>query len=158
MMEARKLDSFGYPNFTVNANGDVWKGGVLLKQYANPKGYRYVNNFKGKSARVHRLVAMAFVQNPDGLPEVNHIDGDKLNNCASNLEWCTRKQNMAHAFATGLCKVRFGEDAPRAKLTDAQVSEIRSIFMARHPLFGGAALGRRYGVDQSRIHQLVRGA
>jgi hypothetical protein len=57
-----------------------------------------------------------------------------------------------------LCKVRFGEDAPRAKLTDAQVSEIRSIFMARHPLFGGAALGRRYGVDQSRIHQIVKAA
>ena len=157
MMEARPLDAFGYPGFSVSACGAVWKAGRLLKQYTNPKGYRYVNNFKGKSARVHRLVAMAFVPNPSSAPEVNHIDGNKLNNAASNLEWCTRKQNMEHAFASGLCRVVFGENAPAAKLKDSDVTEIKATFVKRHPEFGGAALARRYSVDQSRTHQIVSG-
>lgn len=50
-----------------------------------------------KSIGLHRLVAMHFIPNPNGLPEVNHIDGNRQNNAASNLEWCTRPYNAAHA-------------------------------------------------------------
>ena len=59
-------------------------------------------NKKHYCRKVHRLVAMAFIPNPDNLPEINHIDGDRSNNQVSNLEWCTRKYNCQHAWQTGL--------------------------------------------------------
>lgn len=68
-------------------------------------GYKFVvlsvNNVH-KNKMIHRLVAEAFLQKSDGLNEVNHIDGDKLNNHVSNLEWCTRKHNLKHAVDMGL--------------------------------------------------------
>jgi hypothetical protein len=87
--------------------GRELKGGIY------PNGYRYVilRDCHGKDAchLVHRLVATAFIYNLNNLPYVNHIDGDKLNNRVSNLEWCTPAQNVRHAIRTGLvdrvCKI-----------------------------------------------------
>lgn len=67
---------------------------------------------------VHRLVAFNFVPLVVGKPCINHIDGNKMNNCWQNLEWCTRNENMRHAWRTGLCKP--------PKLTPDQVLEIRA--------------------------------
>ena len=81
--------------------------GKRLKPY-NRKGYIRVALSKDNTAKhidIHRLVAEAFIPNIENKPEVNHIDGDKSNNEVSNLEWCTRKENMNHAKNTGLWKM-----------------------------------------------------
>ena len=77
------------------------KGKILKGHWAGPKGSEYIyvglsKYDKPKYCRVHRLVACAFIPNPDNLPEVNHIDEDKSNNRADNLEWVTRIQNEHH--------------------------------------------------------------
>lgn len=81
-------------------NGKFINGQNLNKPIDNKSGYRYVSlnkKGKGRSTRIHRIVALAFIPNPDKLPQVNHIDGDKSNNCVSNLEWCNNRENITHA-------------------------------------------------------------
>lgn len=77
----------------------------LLKPMKTEKGYLYVDlrcNYKRKPKKIHRLVAETFLENPYAKKEVNHKDGNKLNNTVGNLEWCTRSENLLHAYATGL--------------------------------------------------------
>lgn len=75
-----------------------------LKPGVQGKGYLNVTlcvNGKRTTAMIHRLVANEFIRNWEGKPQVNHIDGDKENNRADNLEWVTNEENTAHAYATG---------------------------------------------------------
>ena len=99
--------------FYVSQTGEVWdsKRGRYLTQSRAPlangkSGYMSVGFWmeggKIKRKYVHRLVAGTYVPNPCGKPEVNHIDGNKCNNVASNLEWCTKSENHKHAFKLGL--------------------------------------------------------
>lgn len=79
------------------------KGKELKQQIQN--GYAHCTltyNKKIKRCNVHRLVAFAFIDNPENKPQVNHIDGNRVNNNVSNLEWCTAKENAIHAVNTGL--------------------------------------------------------
>ena len=79
--------------------------GRVLQQTLLPCGYLEVSfwvNNKGKHKRVHRLVADAFCEKRAECEEVNHKDGNKLNNAADNLEWCTKSENMIHAYKLGL--------------------------------------------------------
>lgn len=94
----------GFPTYRVSEDGVIHNDetGHVLSQWINSGGYPYVTLVKDKKAysmAVHRVIAKAFIPNPDNLPEVNHKDRDKTNNSLSNLEWCTRQENAIHAIA-----------------------------------------------------------
>lgn len=105
----------------------------LLSPCLNRKrGYYYISLMlaaKGmkQNHQLHRLVATIFNPNPSLKPEVNHKDGNKLNNNSTNLEWVTREENQRHARELGLIKTKYGEDCAKAKLTNADVKKIRKL-------------------------------
>lgn len=94
-------------------NGDVIsnyrQNPIVLKPGKDHKGYLRVS-LKDKTYKVHRLVAMAFIENVDNKPQVNHKDGNKQNNNVDNLEWCTNSENQIHANKMGLRNPMRGED------------------------------------------------
>jgi len=99
----------GYEDYTISTNGDVTsykrsKVGKVMTNSNNGK-YLYVpltNDEGKKNQTIHRLIAKAFIPNPDNKPCVNHIDADKTNNSVTNLEWCTSSENNQHAQDLGL--------------------------------------------------------
>ena len=110
-----------------------------------------------KAIRVHVAVAKLFVENPNELYEVNHIDGNKDNNVAENLEWCTHSYNMKHAVFTGLLLMPHGEENGNSKLTETDIKFIREKYIPRDKKFGVRALARKYNVHHTTISHIVNG-
>jgi hypothetical protein len=94
-----------------------------MKYQLDQRGYHCIT-IRGKKFRIHRLVAMAFIPNPENKREVNHIDGNKDNNHVSNLEWVTSSENMCHAYRTGLHPVMHGEAHPESKYTEEDIHNV----------------------------------
>lgn len=102
---------------------------------------------------VHRLVAESFIPNPENKKTVNHIDGNKTNNCFENLEWNTYSENVKHSFINGLEKPYKRIDGISKKLTDSQVIEIRS----EHALYkkSSTELAKKYNVSHTYIKKII---
>ena len=141
-------------------------------------GYRIASlsdHGKLKHFQVHRLVAEAFIPNPNNYPQVNHIDGNKANNNASNLEWVSDQMNKQHAKDNGLLRAgsHISWESPNAKLTKDDVLRIRELYKSGMqvsdiaPMFGiaevtarSAALGHSYKEvgNVPEMHKKERGA
>jgi len=118
----------GYESlYAITEDGQVWSypkpprnpSGMWMRQQLIVNKYRRLKSHssfqvslcrKGGAKRflVHRLVALAYIPNPDGKPDINHKDGNPLNNYVSNLEWCTKFENMQHAMQNGLLDIHSG--------------------------------------------------
>lgn len=127
--------------------------GRLLKLVNHHTGYVIVS-VKGKSLFVHRLVALAFIDNPKYYSIVNHIDGDKKNSNSNNLEWCTREHNEKHAKINGLKYRAKGELNAAAKLTSVQINEIRELIGTGIVL---RRIAEKYNVSYPTITNIKRG-
>lgn len=105
------------------------KTGKELKHTIS-NGYVIVSLYR-KHKKLHRLLASAFIPNPKKLPIINHIDGNKQNNCLSNLEWCSYSDNINHAYKTGLRKPTNGKSLGvkhgRSKFNEQDILDIRAL-------------------------------
>jgi len=113
---------------------------VLL--WVGPKKYQWF--------KVHRLIAITFIPNPQNKPEVNHKNGDKYDNRVENLEWVTRSENQKHAFANGL-NSNTGTKNGRAILTPIQIQVIREAYH----YFTLKQIAKYFNVALSTIHKVV---
>lgn len=115
-----------FPKYFVDNSGNVFSKKREKIKKLNPaistNGYMFVclrKNNKTFIKRIHRLVAEAFILNPDNKTEINHIDGNKLNNNIVNLEWCNRSENIKHAFnilkRNKIWLNKFGKNNPHSK-------------------------------------------
>lgn len=120
----------GFERYTIDTNGNIFdtKRNKFVCQWVDTVGYYQCllkdNNNKKKHIRVHRLIAKAFLPNPNNLPQVNHKDGNKLNNDINNLEWCTNSENTKHGYDNGLYQFKTRSHMVKATTKDGRFSKV----------------------------------
>ena len=143
-----------------------------LSYAINNRGYRTVC-LRRTTFMVHRLVAQAYIPNPENKPFVNHIDGDKLNNQLDNLEWVTAAENNAHARTTGLHnqavghRINYQSEASKrkalanlkdkSKLTPDDVRYVRKVHVPRSADYSATALAAQFGTSVAAMSKILRG-
>lgn len=161
IMETKDIE--GYPNYFVTSDGDAYSKNYRrtgcakkLMPAKNRKGYFTVALFKDgklKSFILHRLIAKAFIPNPLNLPQINHKDCKKTNNCVANLEWMNCKDNVVHGIKNGMRNNTKGIGHRNHKLTEEDVRSIRAIYAEGN--LSQSQIGRMYGVIQGNIQFIV---
>lgn len=163
------LDEFvpikGYEGlYSISRDGRVWshRSEIFIKTGDNGRGYKflYLHNSGNKNRQyLHRLVAEAFLDNPDNLPQVNHLDGNKSNNNALNLEWSSLENNMQHAWKNGLCKPEYKqklaaiENAKKRRLfSNKEILKMRDLYAKG---FGYKKLSKIFNVTTGAIRHIV---
>lgn len=151
----------GFPNYEASDLGRIRH--AFSRRVRKPNRHRKWNYYsvcvhsggKRKNIKVHRMIAAAFLPNPQQKPQVNHLDGSRLNNKLTNLEWATSAENMLHAWRNGLVPSQAGERNSQAMLGASDVQEIRG-----KSAEGERAenLARQYGVSKGHIYKIISGA
>ena len=147
----QKRKAYTLDDYLITESGEVYNkhNNKKIKLWQNNRGY-YCFAVNGKNHLLHRLVANLYIPNPENKPQVNHKNGDKSNNSASNLEWVTIQENHTHASVTGLLK--HGEECKWAKLTKDDVDYIR-----KHTELNSVEISRLFGISSSNVRVIRRG-
>jgi hypothetical protein len=127
----------------------------ILKQHFQTRGYKIVSLRFGKQTRtktVHRLVAEAFIDNPENKAQTNHINGKKTDNRVVNLEWCTAHENMRHASKMGLLN-RKSYNKNVSVLSVNEVLQVRSIY--DQGWFTVKEISHAYNVTPPAIYKII---
>lgn len=148
-------------NYWISNLGNIKNGntGRLLKTHTNKVNRVIVTvapegrQGKSISLSLHRCVAIAFLGSPREGQEVNHKDGNPQNNQVDNLEWCTRSENIKHAYDNELMFSKTGLDSPVSVLTEEQISIIRSNALS----LSDRQYARMYGVHHTTVGRCRRG-
>jgi hypothetical protein len=143
--------------YTVDVDGRIYSNHTnrYLKPFKNPSGYYLIDlhhNGNSYTRQVHRLVANAFIPNPDKLPTVNHINGDKSCNAVWNLEWMSIKDNVQHAWKTGLAKPRYGTDNPANVYSEEQIYAVCAYLEA--DVLNNHEIANKCGVNVTLIRDI----
>lgn len=160
---SKYVEGFGDRHYSVTECGKVYRHsyvdkmgrllkGRWIKPYIDSGGYHYTR-LKKKHIAIHRLVASAYIPNPDRKPQVNHKDGNKLNNQVDNLEWATESENSQHAYDTNLRGV--SENHCNAKLSNADVLKIKSLYATGD--YTQQEIGVAFGTAHTNVSRIVNG-
>lgn len=129
---------------------------IIRKSHYDKDGYLTLSLSKGskyKLFKIHRLVATAFIPNPENKPQVNHINGIKTDNTLENLEWVTASENVRHAYESGLVVSLKGEKHNMCKLTSELVKLIRNDLM----IMTQKKVAEKYGISQQHVSDINTG-
>lgn len=142
-----------FPGYFVDKNGIVYSQKQnktkIIKQWLNQDGYARVSLSKNNiqyNFLVSRLVAIHFIDNPNNLPQVNHINKDKLCNKVENLEWCINLYNQQHSWKNGR----------KAKGKSKNLKEKNEIISQLYEYYSTRQLGRMFGLNQSTVSRIIK--
>lgn len=154
-MEEKWKPCLNYENYEISNLGNIKnKNNKILKTHFCNSGYKKIVLHNGKNKRktytIHRLVMLTF--KPNEIFEkatVNHKDGNKLNNNLDNLEWCTQKENLQHAFKIGLIKHN-----KTYKLKEEDIPKIKDLF---DKLKNYTQVGKEFGISDNAVRKIIKG-
>lgn len=141
----------------VYSNGAIYKyPSVILVPYITPSGYYTLTLCRNKlrySKRVCRLIASTFIKNTYNKSQVNHMDGNKLNDSVENLEWVTASENQIHRYSVLKKGAPTGEHHAHSKMSNKKVKKLRMLYLKGN--YSQYELAVKYGISQPTVSEII---
>ncbi len=155
-----------FENYSIDRYGNIYndKYGIQMKPCPNSCGYLQIGlsvDGKRTQKKIHRILGEIFIPNPDNLPEINHKDGDKLNNSLDNLEWCTGSYNCKHAWEKKLKEVTptmmktFSNNGKNTRILTIEKQEKIKELKAKG--LSGREIGKIIGCSKATVNRFLSG-